>query len=65
MREATIVKMLSDAGYDFDQEELSEKFNYTLTKKEPLKLNPANPIDKKLDKLNPDEPKEKDDEEEK
>jgi len=65
VREATIVKTLSDAGYDFDQEELSEKFNYTLTKKEPLKLNPANPIDKKLDKLNPDEPKEKDDEEEK
>ena len=48
VQEATIVKTLSDAGYDFDQEELSEKFNYTLTKKEPLKLAPTEP-DKKLD----------------
>lgn len=33
--EATIVKTLSDAGFDFDEEELSEKFNYTLMKKVP------------------------------
>ena len=33
--EADIVKILSDAGFKFDVDELSEKFNYTLTKKEP------------------------------
>lgn len=33
--ESTIVKNLTDAGYDIDAEELSEKFFYTITKKEP------------------------------
>lgn len=32
--EAEIVKTLSDAGYDFDEQELSEKFNWTVTKKQ-------------------------------
>jgi phage gp29-like protein len=42
--ESSIVKNLSDAGYDFDVEELSEKFNYDLTKKEaPKQLAP--PVD--------------------
>jgi phage gp29-like protein len=36
VNEAGIVKTISDAGYNFDEEELSEKFNYSLTKKEPL-----------------------------
>lgn len=44
--EATIVKTISDAGYNFDESELSEKFSYTITKKEPLKLNPNNPLEK-------------------
>jgi len=40
-REARIVNMLSDAGFDFDEQELSEKFNYTLTKKPPGAPKPA------------------------
>lgn len=41
VKEATIVKTLSDAGFKFDVEELSEKFNYTLTEKEiPKQLAP-------------------------
>jgi phage gp29-like protein len=32
-RESVIVKNLSDAGYDFQEQELSEKFNYTIVKK--------------------------------
>ncbi len=32
-KESTIVKNLTDAGFDLDPEELSEKFNYTITKK--------------------------------
>jgi phage gp29-like protein len=43
--EATIVKTLSDAGFDFDEVEISEKFNYQLTKKKPLDLKP-NPLEK-------------------
>lgn len=33
-KEAAIVKTISDAGYNFDEEELSEKFNYTIVRKE-------------------------------
>lgn len=40
-QEAAIIKQLSDAGYEFDVAELSEKFNYILTKKQPLNLKPA------------------------
>ena len=39
-KEADIVTKLSGAGYSFDEKELSDKFNYTITKKEPLKLEP-------------------------
>ncbi len=39
--EAVIVKALTDAGYDFDENELSEKFNYTITKKQPKPVPPA------------------------
>jgi phage gp29-like protein len=41
--EALIVKTISDAGFDFDEVELSEKFNYTITKKKPLDLKPNEP----------------------
>ncbi len=34
VKESTIIKNLSDAGYEADENELSEKFNYTLKKKE-------------------------------
>ncbi len=44
-KESVIVKNLSDAGYDFDETELSQTFNYTITKKQPLKLNPAQPAE--------------------
>jgi len=40
LTESSIVKNLTDAGYDFDEKELSEKFNYTLKKKQPLELKP-------------------------
>ncbi len=46
--ESVIVKNLTDAGYDFDATELSEKFNYTISKKEapkPLEIKPANPAE--------------------
>jgi len=33
VQESAMIKNLTDAGYDFDEKELSEKFNYTLTKK--------------------------------
>ena len=33
VRESEIIRNLSSAGYDIDEKELSEKFNYTLTKK--------------------------------
>ena len=36
--EANIVRTLSAAGFDFDEKELSEKFQYTLKKKQPLQL---------------------------
>lgn len=39
--DARIVKTLTDAGFAFDAVELSEKFNWTITKKEALKLEPA------------------------
>ena len=42
-KEATIVQTLSNAGYDFDEQELSDKFNYTITKKKPLELGPKKP----------------------
>jgi len=44
VQEAVIVKTLSDAGFKFDVEELSEKFNYTLSEKEiPKQLAPFIP----------------------
>jgi phage gp29-like protein len=54
--EALIVKTLSDAGFEFDEVELSEKFNYQLTKKKALNLKP-NPLEKKPDGINPFEKK--------
>jgi phage gp29-like protein len=56
-KESIIVKNLTDAGYDFDPVELSEVFNYTITKKEkpePLKLPAisAEPVDEPI--LEPD-----------
>lgn len=42
-QEATIVKTLGDAGFEFDPVEVSEKFNWTLTRKQPLQLAPAKP----------------------
>lgn len=47
VKEAQIIKSLSDAGYEFDETELSDKFNYQIKKKEKLDLTPANPLDKK------------------
>jgi phage gp29-like protein len=44
--EAVIIKTLADAGFDFDETELSEKFNYQIIKKKPLDLKP-NPLEKK------------------
>ena len=41
-KESEIIKNISAAGYDFDETELSEKFNYTLTKK----AKQPNPFDK-------------------
>jgi phage gp29-like protein len=35
VKESTVVKNLSDSGYVFDEEEISEKFGYTLTRKAP------------------------------
>ena len=52
--EALIVKTISDAGYDFDPVELSEKFNYQITKKQPLDLKP-NPLNKDKSNTNVDE----------
>jgi phage gp29-like protein len=49
-KESEIVKNICDAGFDIDPNELSEKFNYTITKKAPLQLNPLNPLDKNNDK---------------
>jgi len=40
LQESQIVKNLSEAGYDFDEQELSEKFNYTILKKAPVKVAP-------------------------
>jgi phage gp29-like protein len=54
-KESQIVKTVSDAGYDFDPTELSEKFSYTITKKEPLKLNPVNLLEKKPEGKTPEE----------
>ncbi len=63
--ESRIVKTISDAGYDFDERELSEKFNWTLTKKKPLDLK-QNPFDKeKKPGENPEDNLEKDKEDEK
>jgi phage gp29-like protein len=43
--ESRIVKNISDAGYMIDEEELSEKFNYTISKKEiPVPLKQDIPI---------------------
>lgn len=42
-QEAEIVKLLSEAGYEIPEDELSAKFNYTLTKKQPLNLTPTKP----------------------
>lgn len=42
--ESSIVKNLSDAGYVFDETELSEKFNYTLQKKQAPSTIPAEPM---------------------
>jgi hypothetical protein len=53
--ESQIVKTISDAGYNFDEAELSEKFNYTITKKEPLKLTPVNPLEQPKPGENPEE----------
>lgn len=36
--ESQIINNLSSAGYDVDEKELSEKFNYTVRKKQPLSL---------------------------
>lgn len=55
-REAQIVQTLSNAGYDFDEGELSDKFNYTLTKKKPLNLGGNNPFGKPEDQ-NPEQQK--------
>jgi phage gp29-like protein len=41
LQEAEIVSKLSSAGYEIPDEELSAKFNYTITKKQPLELKPA------------------------
>jgi phage gp29-like protein len=49
--ESEIIKNLAPY-FDFDETELSEKFNYQLTKKKPLDLKP-NPLDKKPDENNP------------
>ena len=50
VKESSIIKNISDAGYIFDPLELSEKFNYTITKKAipaPLKPNdPNSPLSK-------------------
>jgi phage gp29-like protein len=60
--EAEIIKSLSEAGYNFDETELSEKFNYKITKKEALNLIPkldkdGNPIkDNPFDKKDVEEP---------
>jgi phage gp29-like protein len=45
-QEADIVQKLSAAGYNFDEKELSEKFNYTITKKEALNLVPSKEVGK-------------------
>lgn len=43
-QEATIIKTLSDAGYEFDVKELSDKFNYKIIKKEMKPLPKGEPI---------------------
>jgi phage gp29-like protein len=43
VQEAQIINSLSSAGYDFDEQELSDKFNYTLKRKQPLQLEPKKP----------------------
>lgn len=47
VKESEIVKNITDAGYDIDETELSEKFNYTIKKRQPLNLTPA--VDDKTD----------------
>jgi phage gp29-like protein len=60
VNESTIVKNLAGAGYDFDPEELGEKFNYTITKGakpvNPFEKNPANeaePIEEPIEGQKP------------
>jgi len=53
VRESQVVKNLTDAGYDFDPQELSEKFSYTITKKQPLKLALAKPEEKPIEEPKP------------
>lgn len=62
--ESQIVKNITDAGFDIDAQELSAKFNYTITKKKPLNLTPAKPEEKpEGEEPKPElEPKENEDE---
>ena len=55
-RESRIVQNLNGAGYDFDAEELSEKFNYTLVKKQPLNLAAQKPEDAEPEAEESEEP---------
>ena len=41
--EAAIVKTLTDAGFEFDEQEISEKFNWTVTKKKQQEAPPSGP----------------------
>ena len=62
LQEAEIVSKLSSAGYEIPEEELSAKFNYTITRKKPLNLTPANPLKPEEEKKPEIEPKENEDE---
>ena len=49
--ESRIIKSLSDSGYDIAEEELCEKFNYTITKKAPIKNTGINPTGNLIEAL--------------